>query len=55
MNSASSSNGARVSETPNCVIDYIVERLAAEGIDHCFGVAGDYDFRYATRSTAAQK
>ncbi len=22
------------------VADYIVERLAAEGIDHCFGVAG---------------
>ena len=44
MNSASSSNGARVSETPNCVIDYIVERLADEGIAHCFGVAGDYAF-----------
>ncbi len=26
------------------VVDYIVERLAAEGIDHCFGVAGDYAF-----------
>src|ERR1700722_5231841 len=26
------------------VADYIVERLAAEGIDHCFGVAGDYVF-----------
>src|SRR3974390_1512621 len=24
------------------VADYIVERLAAEGISHCFGVAGDY-------------
>jgi indolepyruvate decarboxylase len=24
--------------------DYIVERLAAEGISHCFGVAGDYMF-----------
>jgi indolepyruvate decarboxylase len=23
------------------VADYIVQRLAAEGIDHCFGVAGD--------------
>jgi indolepyruvate decarboxylase len=23
---------------------YIVERLAAEGIEHCFGVAGDYVF-----------
>jgi indolepyruvate decarboxylase len=44
MNSASSSSGARVSETPNSVIDYIVERLADEGIAHCFGVAGDYAF-----------
>jgi indolepyruvate decarboxylase len=26
------------------VADYIVARLAAEGIDHCFGVAGDYVF-----------
>jgi hypothetical protein len=26
------------------VADYIVECLAAEGIDHCFGVAGDYVF-----------
>src|SRR6202051_4547731 len=26
------------------VADYIVERFAAEGIDHCFGVAGDYVF-----------
>ena len=26
------------------VVDYIVERLAAEGISHCFGVAGDYLF-----------
>src|SRR6478735_12733360 len=26
------------------VADYIVERLAAEGIGHCFGVAGDYLF-----------
>jgi indolepyruvate decarboxylase len=26
------------------VADYIVERLAAEGIDDCFGVAGDYVF-----------
>ena len=23
------------------VADYIVQRLAAEGIAHCFGVAGD--------------
>jgi len=26
------------------VADYIVDRLAAEGISHCFGVAGDYLF-----------
>src|SRR5215831_3250462 len=26
------------------VADYIVERLAVEGINHCFGVAGDYVF-----------
>ena len=26
------------------VADYIVQKLAAEGINHCFGVAGDYAF-----------
>lgn len=26
------------------VSDYIVDRLATEGIEHCFGVAGDYAF-----------
>ena len=26
------------------VAEYIIERLAAEGINHCFGVAGDYVF-----------
>jgi indolepyruvate decarboxylase len=26
------------------IADYIVERLAKEGINHCFGVAGDYAF-----------
>jgi indolepyruvate decarboxylase len=26
------------------VADYIVERLAQEGISRCFGVAGDYVF-----------
>ena len=37
---------SEVSETVKAtsVADYIVERLAAEGIDHCFGVAGDYAF-----------
>jgi indolepyruvate decarboxylase len=39
----------RQSKTPgtvkaSSVAAYIVERLAAEGIDHCFGVAGDYVF-----------
>jgi indolepyruvate decarboxylase len=38
----------RPTETPGVkatsVADYIVERLAAEGISHCFGVAGDYVF-----------
>ena len=26
------------------VIDYIVQRIADEGIQHCFGVPGDYAF-----------
>ncbi len=26
------------------VADYIVHRLASEGVEHCFGVAGDYAF-----------
>ena len=26
------------------VIDYIVQRLADEGVEHCFGVPGDYAF-----------
>jgi indolepyruvate decarboxylase len=26
------------------VIDYIVQRLAEEGVEHCFGVPGDYAF-----------
>src|ERR1700693_3246366 len=29
---------------PISVIDYIVQRLADEGITHCFGVPGDYAF-----------
>jgi hypothetical protein len=37
------------------VANYIVERLAAEGISHCFGVAGDYYFQSATQSTAAPR
>jgi len=30
--------------TATKVIDYIVQRIAGEGIEHCFGVAGDYAF-----------
>src|SRR5205809_6811325 len=26
------------------VIDYIVQRIADEGVEHCFGVLGDYAF-----------
>src|SRR4051812_29635998 len=26
------------------VIDYIVQRIAGEGVEHCFGVPGDYAF-----------
>jgi TPP-dependent 2-oxoacid decarboxylase len=29
---------------PINVVDYIVQRLAGEGIAHCFGVPGDYAF-----------
>ncbi len=38
--SAPSSKSAKAES----VADYIVNRLAAEGIEHCFGVAGDYVF-----------
>ena len=37
--SSSSSDQQKLS-----VADYIVRRLASEGINHCFGVAGDYAF-----------
>ena len=37
------------------VADYIIERLAAEGISHCFGVAGDSCFRSAMQWTAAPR
>src|SRR6202042_2669316 len=29
---------------PTTVIDYIVQRIADEGVEHCFGVPGDYAF-----------
>jgi indolepyruvate decarboxylase len=33
-----------VAKKPISVVDYIVQRLADEGIAHCFGVPGDYAF-----------
>ena len=38
------SNAAAGKAKAVSVADYIVDRLAAEGIKHCFGVAGDYAF-----------
>jgi indolepyruvate decarboxylase len=38
MNQIKSEKGAPT------VIDYVVQRLADEGIEHCFGVPGDYAF-----------
>ena len=40
---------------PVSVADYIVERLAAEGIDHCFGVAGDYVFPICDAVDSSEK
>ena len=37
-------NEERAREQQCSVADYIVHRLAREGINHCFGVAGDYAF-----------
>jgi indolepyruvate decarboxylase len=37
------------------VIDYIVQRLAGEGIEHCFGVPGDYAFPVADAVERNQK
>ena len=37
------------------VADYIVERLAAEGIGHCFGVAGDYVFPICDAVDSSEK
>ncbi len=41
--SVQQSNGA-AQHKMRSVADYIVHRLASEGVDHCFGVAGDYAF-----------
>src|SRR5271163_1777351 len=47
----------KVTEMPNAtsVIDYIVARLADEGIHHCFGVAGDYAFPICDAVDSSQK
>jgi indolepyruvate decarboxylase len=37
------------------VADYIVERIADEGIAHCFGVAGDYLFPMCNAIESSQK
>ena len=37
------------------VADYIVERLAREGIEHCFGVAGDYLFPICNAVDSSEK
>jgi indolepyruvate decarboxylase len=37
------------------VAEYVVERLAAEGIEHCFGVAGDYLFPICDTVDSSQK
>jgi hypothetical protein len=37
------------------VADYIVERLAREGIAYCFGVAATICSRYVMRSAAARR
>ena len=37
-------NDERASEHPCSVAEYIVRRLGREGVNHCFGVAGDYAF-----------
>jgi indolepyruvate decarboxylase len=44
MSNAPTSAGVPPTQTPICVIDYIVQRLVEEGISDCFGVAGDYAF-----------
>ena len=48
--------GVSVMENPMneqpTVADYIVRRLAREGITDCFGVAGDFAFSSATRSAS---
>jgi indolepyruvate decarboxylase len=39
------SNGERIMAKGIAVADYIVQRLAREGITDCFGVAGDFAFK----------
>lgn len=47
--------GNETNEHATSVIDYIVERLAGEGIEHCFGVPGDYAFPVADAVERNQK
>src|SRR5271169_5069740 len=37
------------------VADYIVQRIADEGVAHCFGVAGDYLFPMCNAIESSQK
>ena len=37
------------------VADYIVQRIADEGVTHCFGVAGDYLFPMCNAIESSQK
>jgi indolepyruvate decarboxylase len=37
------------------VADYIVQRIADEGVTHCFGVAGDYLFPVCNAIESSQK
>ena len=43
-----------MSEQPT-VADYIVQRLAREGITDCFGVAGDFAFKLCGRGSARER
>jgi indolepyruvate decarboxylase len=46
---------ASVNVKATTVAEYVVERLAAEGIEHCFGVAGDYLFPICDAVDSSQK
>src|SRR3984893_13550237 len=44
MRATKKENAESSTKKPISVIDYIVQRLADEGITDCFGVPGDYAF-----------